>query len=401
MNIERPKYSEAILLFTLSAIQFTHILDFVIIMPLASSFMEAFKIGTTEFSIIVSSYTFSAGFFSLICASLVDRYDRKTVLLLSYLGFIIGTAFCAIAPNYYTLVCARILAGAFGGIIGSSVLSIVGDLIPFERRGRATGVIMSSFSIATIVGIPIGIKLNSKFGLNSPFLAISGFSLIILIIAFFSLPSVRLHLEKLDFINPYQKYKNVLEDKNHLIAFALIAMMMVAGFSVIPFIAVYLELNLGWSKDDVSYVYFSGGFATLITARIIGYLADKYGKYVVFKWLAICSILPLTALTNLPQSPTWVVLTVTTCFMIIISGRFTPAMALITAAVRVENRGTFMSINSSIQQFASTLAAGIGGSIITKTANGTIENYWMVGILASCASLACILIARKIEIRGI
>src|ERR1051325_6345867 len=125
------------LLLTLAALNFTNIVDFMIVMPLGPQLMRLFNISPKEFGLIVSAYTFSAGVSGILGAFWMDKVDRKKALIVVYLGFIIGTFACAFANSYLMLVSARIFTGFFGGILGALVLSIVGDTIPHERRGRA------------------------------------------------------------------------------------------------------------------------------------------------------------------------------------------------------------------------------------------------------------------------
>jgi predicted MFS family arabinose efflux permease len=121
---------EKILLFLLAAINFTHILDFMIMMPLGNFLMPHFKISAQYFSWIVAAYPVAAFVSGMIAAFYVDRFDRKKVLLFAYTGFIIGTISCGIAPTAFLLLFARLLTGLFGGLIGAQVLSIIGDTFP-------------------------------------------------------------------------------------------------------------------------------------------------------------------------------------------------------------------------------------------------------------------------------
>lgn len=392
--------SELILLSALFLIQFTHILDFVIIMPLGEEFMSTFGVDNRGFGIIVSSYTISAGFFSLISAFFQDRFDRKKTLIFCYVGFIAGTLFCAISPDYRTLVFSRIMAGAFGGVLGSSILAILGDIIPFERRGKASGILMASFSLATIAGVPIGLRLAHNYGWNSPFLALSGASALILVYSIFTVPNVTEHLKKRVHVQIIPYYMNILKEKNHLAAFTLTAVMMMAGFSVIPFISPYMQLNLGFSKLDLELVYFCGGAATFITSVLIGFAADRFGKMSTFTALALLSCIPLLAVTNLPQMEKWKVLIVSTSFFVLVSGRFVPAMAIITSSVnKQENRGGFMSLNTFTQQVASGIAATVSSIIITQAnPKAPLENYPYVGIIAVICSVLSILLIRMIRV---
>src|SRR5437773_4450007 len=124
----REPINERLLLFVLAAIQFTTIVDFLIIMPLGPQYMRVFAIAPGQFGLIVSSYAISAGISGIAAGFFLDRFDRKRALLSLYTGFTVGTLFCALAQTYHLLVAARALAGAFGGVTGALILAIVGDV---------------------------------------------------------------------------------------------------------------------------------------------------------------------------------------------------------------------------------------------------------------------------------
>ena len=390
------KIKEWQLLLLLACIQFSNILDFVIMMPLSPRLMEVFKISPAEFGFIVSSYAFSAGISGILGAFFIDRFDRRFALNTCYAGLTLATLLCGVVHTYPLLVMARIMAGAFGGLTGAIIFAIIGDLIPYERRGKATGVVMSAFSLASVIGVPAGLYLAELFNWNAPFFGLFIFSAIVLGFAHLYTPSVKGHLSTLA-KHPLKTLEILFINKNHLIAFSLITMMMFGGFSVIPFIAPYLVANIGITNNELGFVYILGGGFTVFTARIIGILADKFGKPLVFAIIAFISIIPILAVTNLPRMPLYVTLTVTTCFFVFVSGRFTPAMAMITASVHPVNRGSFMSMVSSIQQIASGLAASLSGIIIQKTADGQLTEFPKVGLVAASATLIAIYISTRIK----
>ncbi|MBK8397623.1 MAG: MFS transporter [Leptospiraceae bacterium] len=390
------KIKEWQLLLLLACIQFSNILDFVIMMPLSPRLMDVFKISPAEFGFLVSSYAFSAGISGILGAFFLDRFDRRIALNTCYAGLTVATLICGVVHTYPLLMAARIMAGAFGGLTGAIIFAIVGDLIPYDRRGKATGIIMSAFSLASVIGVPVGLWLAEIFNWNAPFFALFGFSAVTLVFAHFYTPSVKGHLSSFA-KHPLKTLETLFLNKNHLTAFALITMMMFGGFSVIPFIAPYLVANVGITNTELSYLYILGGGFTVFTARIIGSLADKFGKPLIFAIIAIISILPILALTNLPKVPLYITLSVTTCFFVFVSGRFTPAMAMITASVHPLNRGSFMSMVSSVQQIASGLAASLSGVIIQKTADGQLAEFPTVGIVASISTIVAILISTRLK----
>lgn len=385
------------LLLVLSGVHFTHIMDFMVIMPLGPQFMRLFHISPQQFGLLVSVYTFSAGICGFFAAFFIDRFDRKNSLMALYGGFALATLLCAAAPGYELLLAARAVAGGFGGIMGATVLSIIGDTIPEHRRGAATGTVLSAFSVAAVAGVPTGLFLANHFNWRAPFLFLTLVSALILIAAWRVLPHVRAHLAHQQETNPLRQIQVIFFDRNHLNAFALIAMLMFAGFSVIPYISPYLVANVGLKETDLPYVYFVGGLMTFFTARWVGRLADRHGKRRVFAITALISIAPMLIITNLPRVPVALAVLVSTLFMVFQSGRFVPAMAMITSSVEPRLRGSFMSFNSAVQQVSAGFASLAAGMIIGKSPAGTLTHYDTVGMIAVVATVICVLLVRGLN----
>jgi predicted MFS family arabinose efflux permease len=218
--------SEKILLFTLAAIMFTHIMDFMIMMPLGPQLIRLLEISPQQFSLLVSSYTITAGITGFISAFLIDRFDRKTSLIVMYAGFAFGTLACGFSTTYDMLMITRSLAGAFGGVLGALVMSMVSDAVPLERRAGAIGLVMASFSVASVAGVPIGLFLADKFNWQMPFLSLGGFSVLIWFTSFFTVPNMRKHLiagEKPK--NPLQVLSSIFGNKNARIGLLFSAML--------------------------------------------------------------------------------------------------------------------------------------------------------------------------------
>ncbi len=381
----------------LVGVHFIHIMDFMIMMPLGPQFMRLFEISPQQFGFLVSIYTFSAGLCGFFAAFVIDRFDRKTALIVLCGGFAIATLLCALAPNYYMLLMARAVAGAFGGVMGAVVFSIVGDIIPVDRRGAATGTVMSAFSLAAVIGLPIGLYLANLSDWRAPFFFLTVMGVLIIAAAWRALPPLRGHLAHQRESNPLQQLRAIFFNRNHLTAFALIAMLMFAGFSVIPFISLYMVANVGLSEGDLPYLYFCGGLTTFFTARLIGRYADHHGKRKVFGITAVISIVPILLVTHLAKVPLIVAIGTTTLFMIFVSGRFVPAMALIISSVEPRLRGSFMSFNSSVQQIAAGFASLMAGSIMGKSAAGEMTHFGTVGVIAAVSTLTCIFLSARLR----
>jgi predicted MFS family arabinose efflux permease len=385
---------EWLLLGVLAAIQFSHIVDFMIIMPLGPVFQQEMKLQPEEFGYVVSAYTFSAGIAGLLAARFLDRFDRKVALLVLYAGFIIGTLLCAAAPNYEWLLIARTTAGAFGGIVAALVLAIVGDCFADARRGTAMGVVMSGFSIASIVGVPAGLYLSDVYdNWHIVFIALGCLSVLILVLAWIVLPQLRGHMRGRHV--PHISIRRVLAHANHWWAFSLTGCMVMSTFLMAPFSPMFLVRNVGLEKESLKYLYLVGGVGTLATLTLFGRWSDRWGKLRVFRILALATVLPALLLSHLPDGlgllrswatvipaslpdppggwALWVVLAVFALFMILSSGRWVPAVALVTNSSAPVYRGSFMSLNAAVQHISAGLAAALGGFILASAGNADIS----------------------------
>ncbi|MFT5834744.1 MAG: DHA1 family inner membrane transport protein [Cognaticolwellia sp.] len=376
--------NERLLLLILAIIQFTHILDFMIIMPLGSTLMHTFDISPQQFSLIVSAYAISAFISGIISAFFLDKFDRKSALIFAYIGFTIATFACAFSSGYVLFLVFRCLTGLFGGVLASLILSIVADTVPLNRRATAMSYIMMGFSTASVVGVPFGLYLSAIFTWQVPFLVVAGVSSLMVLFAFVKLPQMRKHLETADERpKAWANIVGIFRNKNQLRALGFTMLMMLGHFTIIPFIAPYMIRNVGFSDINVSYIYFIGGLATFFTLPLFGKLADKYGHRKIYVIMGTASIIPLILITNLPAVPFVAALMVTTLFFIIASGRSVPATTLVTSVVKSENRAGFMSLRSSANQLALALSSIIAGIIMVEDeATGALLNYNWVGYVA-------------------
>ncbi|MCB0595247.1 MAG: MFS transporter [Phaeodactylibacter sp.] len=391
--------SEKLLLFILAVVQFTHILDFMIIMPLGSQFMRIFDISPRQFSLIVSAYAGSAFVMGFFSAMFIDRFDRKQALFYTYIGFTVGTLACAIAPGYLIFLAARSITGAFGGILGALVLSIIGDTVPLKRRASAMGMVMTAFSVASVIGVPAGIFLAAQFSWRAPFLTVGVIAMMLSFGIYFFLPPLRKHLESgLVQRNPFRVMGNIFSDANQRLALFFTVILMLGHFSIIPFIAPYMQLNIGFSDYEVTYIYFIGGMLTVFLLPFFGRLADRHGHAKVFTIASLFALLSIFAITNLPVVSIALALCATSSFFVVASGRNVPAMTMVTSVVRPESRGSFMSVRSSVQEMALALSSLVAGLIITENGDGSLSNYQYVGYIAMAMSLVAVAVAWRLKL---
>lgn len=391
---------ERVLVFTLAGIQFSHILDFMIMMPLGPILIQALQINTRQFALLVSIYTLSAAISGLLAATFVNFFDRKKLLLTLFALFALATLACAMAPDYQSLLIARALAGVFGGVLSAMLHTIIGDAIPFERRGKASGSVMSATALASVIGVPTSLMLATKLGWQWPFVGIALTAVIFLLLAARSIPDP-LHHQIADHRRSWKQsfagMQAVLHDRNHSLAMLFMALGAFSTFIVVPYLTLYLTGNVGLSAEQMPLVYALGGTAGFLSARLIGMLADKWGKVRTYRLIALLSIAPIFMQTHMPPLALGWVLLCSTVFFILGPGRAIPAMAITISAVQPPLRGTFMSLNSAIQQLACGAAALLGGVMIEQTSSGALTGYGHAGWLAIGLSGLTILLAGKIH----
>ncbi|MDR3635041.1 MAG: MFS transporter [Isosphaeraceae bacterium] len=392
---------ERLVLLVLAAVQFTSIVDFMVIMPLGPQLMRTLSINPARFGMLVSSYTFAACVAGLLASPVVDRFGRKAAFLTLYSGFLVGTLFCGLADGYSALLAARIVTGAFGGILGGMALTIIGDLVPEERRGAAIGSLTSAFALASVLGVPFGIYLGNRFDWHAPFLMLVALGSLVLLVALRVLPTLRDHVRGAHFrAHPLDELRATLTDPGHLRAFALVASLMLGGFLVIPYLAAYLVANVGISESTLTWLYVGGGTLTLVAAPIIGKLADRFGKLRLYRLVAPFAALMMLVATNLPRVSQAVAIGVAALLMAANAGRMVVAMAMVTGSVEPRRRGSFMSVNSSVQHFSTGLGAFLGGQIVVKAADQSLLYFDRVGYLAVAATAVSLVLAGRLRTAG-
>jgi predicted MFS family arabinose efflux permease len=386
---------ERLIIILLASINFTHILDFMIMMPLGNYLMPFFDISPKQFSFLVAAYPITAFVSGFTAAFFVDRFDRKKILVFAYIGFLIGTLACGFAPSYPLLLAARILTGLFGGLIGAQVMSIIADLFAYERRGTATGAVMSSFAIASTIGVPFSLYLANIFSWHAPFIFVGllGIAVVPLIIKY--IPNVHGHIrEKDEDAHRFHVLLNVVKSREQRLALLFSALIMMGHFLIIPFVNPYLEFNKNYSKEQTPMVYLFGGIASFIAAIALGKISDKVGKLRVFSWAVFFSFIMVWIITNLPTIPFSLVLVLFAIWFVVATGRAVTAQAMVSNVVKAEQRGSFMTFNSSVQQLGTALASFAAGFIVIKDSAGKLHRYEWVGYLSIIVLLLGLLLGR-------
>jgi predicted MFS family arabinose efflux permease len=352
--------------------------------------------------LLVASYTVTAGIAGFLAAFLIDRFDRKKALIFIYSGFAIGTLACAFAPTYGILLLTRSLTGGFGGVLGALILSIVSDAVPLERRAKGIGFVMASFGLASVLGVPFGLFIASKSSWHAPFLMLGILASIIIVLMIVYVPSMTAHL-KAKHTEPWKILTNIFGNPNARLGLAFTSTLMLGHFTIIPFIAPYMVGNVGFTEGQLALIYLVGGACTMFFSPWVGKMADKHGRLKIFTIFGTLVIIPILLITNLTPVPVWIVLIISGVFFIFSNGMMVPSTTMETAIIRPENRGSYMSIRSSVQQLTSGLASFVAGLIITERAPvfGQVKalvNFNYVGVIAVFFTLISLYVARKLTV---
>ncbi|MFN7495469.1 MAG: MFS transporter [Cyclobacteriaceae bacterium] len=392
------KRNEIVLVALMALLNFTHILDFMIMMPLGNILMPQWNLNSSQFSIIVSSYSLAAFVSSFAAIFFADKFDRKNVLLVAYFGFLAGTVGCAFATNAATMIIARSVTGIFGGLISAQVLSIIADIIPYERRGQAMGMLMGGFALASVVGVPFGLYLANQFNWYFPFLVVAGVGVLLLPLLLRYVPSVRGHLANpIPLKGRIESFVHIFSDRTQMTALAFSFILIMGHFLIIPLFNPYMVYNVGVPQKDTPLIYLFGGISSLITAQFVGKLSDKYGKRQVFVIAAAASLILILMLTNMPKIPVYWVLIIFSVWFSAATGRTVPGQAMTTQAVSAKTRGSFMSLNSCMQSLGTGFAGLLSGWLTFSDANFAIHHYDYLGYLSAILILICIALAIRLD----
>jgi len=387
---------ERTLLLLLAAVQFTHVLDFMVMLPLGPQLMRDLAISPREFSGLVSVYSLFSGLVGFIATGFIDRHERRKLLLLTYAGFIVGTVACALSHTAVSLAVARAVCGAFGGICGSMVMTVASDIVPPERRAAGLGLVTTSFSVSLAAGVPLGLFLASHYNWEAPFWFVGALSLVNFGLILRFLPEMREH------IHPTHRsglapLLEVLRDSNALRALAFFGTLVFAHFTIVPMLAPYLIANAGFPENRLYLLYLVGGLLSVITTPLIGRLSDAHGRVRVYGILVGIATVVTLGITHSGHLPTVAIVALAASFFVFASGRFIPAQAISSLAVPPRRRGAFMSLNSCARDVMAGITATVGGWLVTTTPTGALVGYDRLGWIAVAAAFLSLWLAGRVR----
>ncbi|WP_341226619.1 MFS transporter [uncultured Arcticibacterium sp.] len=372
----------------LAFIQFTVILDFMVLSPLGAILIPEMSITTAQFGWVVSGYAFSAGISGILAAGFADKFDRKKLLLFFYVGFLIGTGLCASANTYPMLLAARIFTGIFGGVIGSIGFAIITDIFELNVRGRVMGFTQMAFAASQILGLPIGLYLANNYGWHSSFWMIVIVGILVGIVMVWKIRPINTHLEANKGQNPIKHLFSTISNPDYIKVFLATTLLATGGFMLMPFGSTYGINNLGITLEELPLLYGITGVFTIVFGPILGKMSDSYGRLKVFIFGTVLGIILVGVYTNLGMTPFWVILVLNIILFLGINARMISSSSLITAIPDLKDRGAFMSINSSVSQISGGIASAIAGLIVVQRTDGFVENYPLLGGVVIASMIA-------------
>jgi predicted MFS family arabinose efflux permease len=371
----------------LAFVQFTVILDFIIMSPLGAIIMPALNITAGQFGVAVSSYAFSAGISGILAAGFADRFDRKRLLLFFYLGFTAGTALCALAPNYHVLLIGRIVTGLFGGVIGSVVMAIVTDLFALHLRGRVMGFVQTAFAASQVLGVPVGLFLSNHWSWHVAFGALVGLSIAAMAAVLLVMRPVNSHLLLKQDSNAFRHLIATVGQPRYTLAFGVTTLLATGGYMLMPFGSAFTVNNLGIDIVHLPTIYLISGLFSILIGPLVGRASDAFGKYPVFVFGSAVSIIMVLIYTHLGVVTLMTVIIVNVLMFVGIFSRMIPSQALISAIPVPSQRGSFSAISASLQQLSGGFGSVLAAAIIAQNADGSLRHFDMLGYIVVATSV--------------
>lgn len=392
-TISKPRLAftgyQKFVLGVLAFLQFTIILDFMIISPLGAMMMPTLHITPQQFGWAVSSYAFSAGVAGFLAAGFADRFDRKRLLLFFYCGFMLGTLLCALATTYHMLLVARIVTGLFGGVIGSVVLAIATDLFPLEMRGRVMGIISTAFAASQVLGLPAGLFFANHWDWHAPFFAVLAVAAPAGLVILTYMRPVADHLALKQERNPLVHLMHTLSERRYWLAFILVMLMPTGGYMLMPFGTAYIVNNVGLTFEVLPLIYLITGICTIFVGPLVGKASDSFGKFPTFCFGSAVTLVMVPIWTNIGHTPLPLVIVINVVLFAGIFSRIIPSQALISAIPDPTKRGAFNAVSASLQQFAGGVSAAVAGLVIVQLPSGALEHFnWLGYIVITIAMVS-------------
>lgn len=251
----------------------------------ALGFAEFIVIGITpdiasDYDVPLSSAGNLVGYFAVayavstpIIVLSTGRFRRFPLFMVFLAIFNIGNILAILAASYEMLLVARILTAMVSGVTLSTVMTFINDIIPREKTARIISFVYAGFSVASVLGTPIGTLLSDYFGIRAAFIAVEAVALIVSVLLIVSLPRTG----STDVAASVREQLIILKDRRIILVLVMKAFGMAATYVFYVYVTPIMEDSLGLSVWMVSFVLFFYGAATIVSNLGSGSLAQRYG----------------------------------------------------------------------------------------------------------------------------
>lgn len=353
------------LILTVALIQFVNILDFMLVMPLGPDFSKALGIPASEIGIIGGSYSFAAACVGLIAALFLDKFPRKATILFCLSGLAIATFLTVIVWDKYSMIAARLFAGAFGGPLTALSNAVIIDYIAEQRRGRAIGKVAGGFAAASIFGVPFGLELASRISWHAPFVVTTILTIIVLGIAYKNLPYDPAKNKSTRFKTSLRQLINMMKSELAILTYFTFALIMIGGFMIIPNISAHIQLNLNYPRESLGMLYLVGGSISFFTMRFAGLIVDKTSSTIGM--LIFSSVLLFAIYFGFYNFNLGVpVIIIFVLFMVASTGRMICVQTVSSKVPSPSERAAFMSVQTTVMNLSSASGAMISSMILIE-----------------------------------
>ncbi len=375
---------------TLFLVLFLASVDNQMLIPLLPSLSRDFEVTAEEVAWIFSLYAISASVFNLLLGPLTDRWGRVLFLKLGLVGFGVLAFATYRAADYGDLLLLRAGTGIASGLLSTCTAGLVGDLFPYQRRGRIMGIVLSSYFAALILGLPLGTWIAEGWHWRTVFFC-SGVLACALILVSLGLP--RQTDSKPSEGAHFKIYLDFLKQGDTRAA--LVVSFVVAGgtLAFLVFLSNYLHQSFGLSPFQISWVFLTAGIAACLGSLISGWVSDRWTKRQVF--LVFNSLFAL-ALLGVHQFSWGVALMLVFFFIsLCVSFRQTALHTLQTELVSEPRRGAYLALCNSASQLGIAVFVLVAGSLNRQFGFGGVT-----ALVALSAIVSSLLFFRAIREPG-
>ena len=363
--MKRP--SPQLIVFALWLLVFSSASQTMIISPILPRIGRELGIAEAVLGTLVSAYSLMVGLLAVISGPISDRIGRRRILLLGTGVMTLALALHVMVDDYASLLAVRMIAGGAGGVLSGAAVSYIGDWFPYERRGWATGWVMSGSALGQILGIPLGIVLAGRWGFRAPFYMFGVTMALTFVLIWLRIPQppVRRHDAPLTVRHVLHEYWVMLRRSEIALAALAFALMYLGVSLYVVYLPTWLEQSLGATSAQIALLFLVGGIANVLAGPQAGRISDRIGRKRIILYACIGLSLVMVS-TTLVLTELWMAYPLFFVVMVGVAMRMSPFSALLTGLVEDHRRGSLMSLTVALGQVGYALGGAMAGPLYAR-----------------------------------